>query len=91
MNKIKRCWLILFVVILVAAPLNANAQEKANSKSPYEKGMDLFKAEKYAEAFKQAVKLNPKNAEAFLQLGNSYRQIENFPEAIESLSTGPQS
>ena len=87
MKNIKRSWLVSFVVILMAAPLSANAQEEASAKSSFEKGMDLFKAEKYAaaaEAFKQAVKLDPKNADAFLQLGNSYRQIEKFPEAIDS-------
>ena len=81
MKRIKRPWLILFVVIHVAAPLSANAQEEASAKSSFEKGMDLFKAEKYAaaaEAFKQAVKLNPKNADAFFNSVTHTARLKSF-------------
>ena len=44
MKNIKRSWLVSFVVILMAAPLSAHAQEEASAKSSFEKGMDLFKS-----------------------------------------------
>jgi len=62
------------------------AQEKPDTKA-YREGVVLFAAEKYKEAiesFKEATLSNPKNADAFYQLGTSHRMVEQFSEAIES-------
>jgi len=46
----------------------------------------LFK--QAANAFEEAVKLNPDYAEAYLSLGHAYYDLEQWPQAIDSLERG---
>ena len=57
-------------------------QEKANNL--YKEGMALFRSKKFANAenaFKKAIKLNPKHADAYNDLGNLYQEWGRFKEA----------
>jgi superkiller protein 3 len=90
MKKYKLTSLLCLVFITLIVPFHSSgiyAQKKSESQTPYEKGIELYKSEKYTEAiesFQKATKLDSKNANAFLQIGNSYRRLGKFNEAIYS-------
>jgi len=55
------------------------------------KGQILQKLERYGESkepLEEAIKLNPKSAEAYIRLGNVYDEEEDFSKAIDHYSKG---
>src|ERR1700752_2212217 len=85
------------IIVALAGVSRSPAPQEGPEAEAYKKGLALYAQQKYKEAvdaFKQAVKLNPGNANAFCQLGNSYWQADQLPEAItaykEALRLSPK-
>lgn len=77
--------LLVILALLVTSSLVVHAQHQDSN--PYQRGITLLAEGKYkeaAEAFEQACKLEPNNTDAFLRLGNAYRDSEQPLKAIET-------
>lgn len=84
MRKIR--WGLLCFVI-VALGLGCAPARQDDSAGHYKKGVDLYKQgryEKAIEAFKQAIRLNPDDADVYHVLGLVYAGLGRWQEAIES-------
>jgi TonB family protein len=61
--------------------------QSVTSNDDFEKGLRLYEAAKYyeaAQAFKRVTERDPKNAEAFYQLANSYFRMLRYKEAVKA-------
>lgn len=84
MRKIR--WGLLCFVI-VALGLGCAPARQDDSSDHYKKGVDLYKQgryEKAIEAFKQAIRLNPDDADVYHVLGLVYAGLGRWQEAMES-------
>lgn len=85
MNSRRPIFTLALLLLLVTSSLVTHAQDP--SSNPYQRGITLSAEGKYkeaAEAFEQACKLEPNNADAFYQLGQAYRNSEQLPAAIKA-------
>ncbi|MEJ5996003.1 OmpA family protein [Pedobacter sp. Du54] len=78
-----------FVFLLFCITLQANAQNSTikRAQESYEDAQQFLRQSAYDEGIKyldQAIKADPKFQAAYIQLGDVYRKIRQFPKAIEN-------
>ncbi len=68
----------------------SGAAANARAYTTYEKGLEKFSTRQFAASiplFQQAVKEDPKDADAWTFLGRAYMMQDQFPQAIEACTT----
>lgn len=86
------CRSALFYIVVFASTFAflADAAAEARVQTTYEKGLEKFSHRQFAESipiFKQAIKEDPKDADAWTFLGRAYMMQDQFPQAIEACTT----
>ena len=87
--KLRRAAIVLFVVIVIGLTLPGLGWAQAASNAAveaYNRGTNLLKAGRYREAiphFDEAIRLNPRHAEAYNNRGNAYKNLGQYQRAIQ--------
>ncbi|MCY3868328.1 MAG: tetratricopeptide repeat protein [Gemmatimonadetes bacterium] len=77
---------MLSLSVLVAGSALAQGVSPESAEK-YNAGQELYKKRQYQkalEAFEEAVKLDPKNAQAYRAMGKTYQKLRNYKKAIEA-------
>ena len=81
--KLKRAFLVLLVVVAVGLTLPGLVRAQSGNNAAvetYNRGTNLLNSGRYREAipyFDEAIRLNPRYAEAYNNRGNAYRILVN--------------
>jgi tetratricopeptide (TPR) repeat protein len=87
----RRCPLICaaFVLVLLACSGIANMQKSARSDQHVERGQEYAEKKEYDKAvreFTEAIRLDPKNAEAYHERGRAYFEMKEYDKAISDFT-----
>ena len=85
LSKNLKLFLVATLIFMSLAILTRGQQGTADA--DFAKGMKLYDANQFneaAEAFKHAVKQDPRNAETYYSLGNCYFRMYNYREGVKA-------
>ena len=92
MKRIKFLWLVVLLLLSVAPVANGQgasvkSTKLSNARVYFDQGLAHHKAGRFkeaVEAFRQAIKLEPRDAETHYYLGDSYFSLELYKESIKA-------
>ena len=85
---------LVFLLCMLALHTNAQNSSVKRAQEGYEDAQQFIKQSAYDEGIKyldQAIKFDPKFQLAYIQLGDIYRKIKQFPKAIDNYRKAIQS